>query len=543
MTVMRPDPGRPLRTDCASVRFLDQVLRDTGPTAAPPICRTTPHRRRMEWALLLQGRLSEIVDRGSDTTGPTTTPETVLALTYAGRIGDAHARLAALPAPDSRDPQRTFVDAALALVAGSRSQALDLLEQTVHLGRRTAAALTPFYEATFALGVLMHHDAAAAGATIEGRLPHWRHDGNLAAVEWGQTVLGWSALCLGEPDRARSELRDAVRGMQRAGRALQLPLAAALLAEAAARCGDLVESYTAADTAYESACATGFYAGLVRAVRSHPAILSRQRGRFTADDRWHRLIACPSTPAFPSRVTTPAGVVHLRLRPFGPRPDVELNGRPLGIRRLKVLELVACLAAHPGGLSRAELREMLMPEADSRVGANHLRQVTYRFRAATGVTPHLSAFGRVTLPTEVVVTADDVVLEQEAALVSIGPVSARLAQLTTLLELYAGPYLAGSTLPWARLRRDQLEVVREEAWLEIVHLLLDAGRTQEARRECVDILARNELCDPAYRLLARMDGAGRVRGRATRALGRVGLVPGDIRRLVGSPLRTGMPDS
>jgi hypothetical protein len=65
----------------------------------------------------------------------------------------------------------------------------------------------------------------------------------------------------------------------------------------------------------------------------------------------------------------------------------------------------------------------------------------------------------------------------------------RVLRLRSTLDLVEGPYLGGSNLDWAEERRIHLDAVQEEGRLELVRLLLELGRPEEARTECDALLA------------------------------------------------------
>jgi DNA-binding SARP family transcriptional activator len=121
--------------------------------------------------------------------------------------------------------------------------------------------------------------------------------------------------------------------------------------------------------------------------------------------------------------------------------------------------------------------------------------------------------------------------------------------LSGALDLVCGPYLQNSSLAWACDRRYYLDLVWEEASLELAELLTEAGRMTEARDRCEQTLAVNPYSEPVYRLLLRIErysgtpsSAMAVYRRAIAALKEIGLEPGpQIRDELGftlsSPIR------
>lgn len=99
--------------------------------------------------------------------------------------------------------------------------------------------------------------------------------------------------------------------------------------------------------------------------------------------------------------------------------------------------------------------------------------------------------------------------------------------------------MGGSNLSWAEERRHHLDVVQEEARLELARLLVELGQPEQAREECEQLLALNRYSDPGYRLLVQIEhtigsesSVLAAYRRAVAALQELGLGPGDARRLL-----------
>ncbi|GAA0985770.1 hypothetical protein GCM10009555_061820 [Acrocarpospora macrocephala] len=519
-----------------AVRFLVEVSCGESPAEPPQGDDWDLHEQSLSWALFVQGRIGDITRLAPGDGRPLYNPDVVLAYAYTGRLPLARRMWSRIPHEVRVTAHARFAESLLVYAEGDRDHALELLEDTVAEGRRMGSFLTPYYEAMTAMALMRHHRAESARALLEDRVRRWARGDDAAVLEWGRMLLGWSYLEAGRNEKARALLVEAVDGMHRAGRHLQLPLAAACLAEAHARCGDLDASHRAAAMAYDVASSTGFFLGLVRAAWCYPDIQRREQARDRQDTRWRRLVVCPSAPAVPKRRRLGPAMVELHVQTFGGRPDLVLDGRALGVGRLKVIELVACLALHPGGVVRTELQRLLLPEADAGTGGNHFRQIMHKFRDATGIRLVSTDDGWVKVPGDASIYAADQLFEQEAAFARGLHVNARLPQLQAALSLVTGQYLGRSELTWVVERREHLEVVREEAQLEVVRLLIEGGRLEEARQESEDVLGRNRYCDPAYRLLAYIEKTAGAEEtayrRAASALGELGLRPGDTRRFL-----------
>jgi LuxR family transcriptional regulator, maltose regulon positive regulatory protein len=285
------------------------------------------------------------------------------------------------------------------------------------------------------------------------------------------------------------------------------------------------------------------FAVLVQAVHLFPDVQRRQLARSPEDSRWRRLVVAPSVRRRPHAALPEVTGGTLVLQPFGRQRDLIVDGEPARIGRTKILELVACLSLHPRGIDRFELQRRLFPEADQRSGGNHFRQIAHKLRHTTNV--NLERKGNlVLLPTSLAFTANDIESERILGLASAFSGQERRERLEAGLALAVGPYLEGSSLPWVEERRNYLDLVYEEARLELATLLLELGEPDAARQECETVLETNRYSDPSYRILV---GIERKVGsessvlatyrRATEALTELGLRPGDARRL----LQRGMP--
>jgi two-component SAPR family response regulator len=216
------------------------------------------------------------------------------------------------------------------------------------------------------------------------------------------------------------------------------------------------------------------------------------------------------------------------------------------VGRIKVLELVAILASHPRGLDRFELQQRLFPETDQRNGGNHFRQIAHKLKQSAGITLDRRA-NSVVLSASVSVVAVDAEFEKIIELASYATGHERADQLQAALSLVSGPYLESSVLSWVEERRNSLDLVREEAGLELARLLLQLDRHPEARSACEKVLAVNKYADGAYRILMQIErrvgsesAALAVFRRARESLNELGLRPGDAAGLL-SPAKVRTP--
>jgi LuxR family transcriptional regulator, maltose regulon positive regulatory protein len=237
---------------------------------------------------------------------------------------------------------------------------------------------------------------------------------------------------------------------------------------------------------------------------------------------------------------------RLRVLPFGPDRDLELDGRRLGIGRLKVIELASFLALNPHGIPRSEISRQLFPDSEPGHAGNHFRQVAHKLRIASGIPVIRRHPNLVALPDSVQLDSADAHLE----VLNAGAQKswAGMKELRDALGQIHGHYLEESRLVWAEQRRYRIDVIEEEARLTLAQMLAGQGQYQMARDQCELVLTRNRYSDSAYRLLVSIErSAGSevscmaVYRRAAEALQEIGLRPGDARRLfqTDSPAEAG----
>jgi LuxR family maltose regulon positive regulatory protein len=526
------------------VRYMIEVTIATRPVP-PPDARDLPDvERLLSWGLFLQGRLGELARMGpADDTAAVLNPNIVLAPAFLENAAAAGALWQRVP-PEIRERAHSqFIVAMIALSTRDHAQARWHLEQAVADSQREGFSLQPVYEIFLGYLYLTDHGPEAAIARLEAVLEELSRTGQAAYAEMAQCFLGLAYLRADRVTEARLILGESVASMSRCQRRLLLPMAAAGLSEAEARLGHAHAASEAAELAYHVSMLTCTFSVLVQAVHLFPDIQRRQLASSPEDSRWRRLVVAPSVRQPPPALQPDATGATLVLQPFGRQRDLIVDGQPARIGRTKILELVACLSLHPKGIDRFELQRRLFPEADQRSGGNHFRQIAHKLRHTTNV--NLERRGNlVLLPASLAFTAND--LESERILRSASAFAGqeRRARLEQGLALSYGPYLEGSTLPWVEERRNYLDLVFEEARLELATLYLELGEPDAARQECETVLETNRYSDPSYRILV---GIERKVGsessvlatyrRATEALTELGLRPGDARRL----LQRGMP--
>jgi LuxR family transcriptional regulator, maltose regulon positive regulatory protein len=528
------------------VRYMIEVTVSTRPIT-PPDARDLPDvDRQLSWGLFLQGRLGELARLGAlDDESPVVNPNIVLSAAF-HEDSEAAAKLWNRVPHEIRERAHSqFIEAMLALVNNDHVLARARMHAAMTDSQRSGFSLLPVYEIFMGYVLLTDEGPDPAITLLEPVLAEMSRTGQTAYVEMAQCFLGLAYLRADRTEEARLILRDAVASMSQCQRRLLLSMAAAGLSEAEARLGNAEAAAKAAEHAYHVSMLTGTFSVLIQAVRQFPEIQRRELARNPEDSRWRRLVVTPSARPHPDGATRPVGDAErvLVLQPFGRQRDLLIDGEPANIGRTKILELVACLSLHPHGIDRFELQQRLFPEADQRSGGNHFRQIAHKLRHSTDV--NLERKGNlVCLPRNLSFTANDMAAERMLVTASALPGQERRARLEAGLALACGPYLEGSSLAWVEERRNYLDLVLEEARLELATLYLELGDPASARAVCETVIETNRYSDPAYRVLVEIErkvgsesSALAVYRRATEALAELGLRPGDARHL----LQRGVP--
>ena len=526
------------------VRYMIEVTMATRPVPPPDAGDVPDVERLLSWGLFLQGRLGELARLGPvDDATAVLNPNVVLASAFLENTEEAAALWQRVPPEIRERPHSQFIAAMIALSSGDHAEARRLLDQAVADSQRSGFSLEAVYEIFLGYLQLTDDGPEKAITRLEAVLEEMSRTGQSAYAEMAQCFLGLAYLRADRVTQARLILGEAVASMSRSQRRLLLPLAAVGLSEAEAQLGDAEAASKAAELAYHMSMLTRTFSILVQAVRLFPDVQRRQLARSPDDSRWRRLVVTPSVRRRLPVVQPETTSATLVLQPFGRERDLIVDGKAVKVGRMKILELVACLALHPRGIDRFELQRRLFPEADQRNGGNHFRQITHKLRHTTGV--NIKRTGNlILLPGSLAFTANDV--ESERILDSASAFSGqeRRARLEAGLALACGAYLEGSSLPWVEERRNYLDLVYEEARLELATLYLELGEPDAARAMCETVLETNRYSDPAYRILVGIErkvgsesSVLAMYRRATEALTELGLQPGDARRL----LQRGMP--
>jgi hypothetical protein len=514
-----------------AVRFMIEATSHIDP-ALPPrrMASADLAARQVTWGLLIQGRLGEVIGTaGPRGDGAVVDTNLLLALAARGDVESAWPLWDLIPDHMRARAQTSFVQAWLLLADGDTAGALKAVEAALTESRESGFGFYPAYRVFCARVLLSMGHSSEAGALLDQVMPTIEARGNRYLVEWGQMLIGLRYLLGDEPEEAAAVLREAVHSMRRAQRLLFLPTTCLYLSDAEARLGHRDVAHDLAATAVDVTDATGGRGLLAIALRDVPDVADRERAASASDPRWKQLLAGPAAVTRLRHRT--AASRSIDLQPFGAYPDLTVDGAPLSVHRLKVIELVAYLTLHPHGVDRGELQRSLFPDVDQRRGGNHFRQIAHKLHQLTGIRLARGSEGRVNWPEDTALDSLDARLERTVTEARSLEDADRLAQLRLVLNAIPGPYLARSVLPWAEHRRYQLDAVREEALLEITRLHAGLGDPVAAHESAELLLKLNPLCIEAYRYL-QGPGTGplpaAIYRRAVQALEEMALSPSEI---------------
>jgi DNA-binding SARP family transcriptional activator len=455
------------------------------------------------------GRLPDVdPETASSWVAAVDTPWRIGALRAMGRTQQALELYRETP-PDTWSPAWThgIVGAEVMIDLGDADRAREVLARGRALIDQTGSIvftmLNRLIEAK--LELRLERDPAAALAILDELEPDARRYDFLE--EQLETWRGL-ALLMSTPDADAVEpLERAVASMRRSGRILELPTAAALLAEAHWRRGDEDAADRAADLALEAAREQGSNHHLLAALADFPAVVARRLDAEPgADSPWHAIGRALMVRGVALDVR-PATAVHIC--DLG-RPGLVVDGRDARPRIAKSVALLAYLQAAPG--HEAQRGELLDALFDGRADASaraYLRQAVHRLREVLpeGTGPSFDG-SRLRFEAKPALTGDVARVESLLAEASRLQGDERLATLREALELLdRGEYLEGVDAPWVAERRERLAALRADARLEAGRLELAAGRYGAASALGEAVLADDPFRESAWRLLMRAAGA------------------------------------
>jgi DNA-binding SARP family transcriptional activator len=549
-----------------AIKFELKVLRGRTP-ATPP--RGTHWSELMErivsWALLVQGRLDDLtamLPSGGDWPPANyfRTPHPLLGFVWRGDLARARTLISQVPEGIRNGVHSDFWyfhEAWLCWAEGDLPAALIAAKSAVEHSSLTGFGWEPCFDVMTGFLMTLQGQHLDAEAVLDESLSRSTALGNAAYVEWARTFKGLTLMRENQNEKAAQQLRMAWDGMHRSRRLLFAPFAGIFRSEVEWRLGNEDLAQQIADEAYEAAAEMGAVFILRRALELVPNVIERQITREKASDRWRRIQGLRTPRPAVARLEPPMAIVdrdgqdrkgglevRLEIQPFGEETDIIIDGRSASVRRLKVIEVAACLTLHPEGISRRQLQGKLFPDTDQRRGGNHFRQIVYKLRSYTGISPLRSDNGVVTWPADVSATSADLEFERLLAEASNLSGTERLESLSSALRLVRGSYLQDSSLDWVETRRCELEVMHTSALVEAAEVALGLRYMDEAREYAERALASDPYSEAAYRALIRVeaavgvpDAALTVYRRLTEALADLNLRPDGVTEALVHKLR------
>ncbi|HWH25042.1 MAG TPA: hypothetical protein VNT53_00145 [Pseudolysinimonas sp.] len=504
----------------AEARFAIDVVSGEDAVSPPGAGSWSDNDRLVSWALMLQGRVGALVDMLPlpdhwPPSSPFTTPHPIMGLLWQGDIARAHELLAEVPEETRQRIHPVlwlFLDTWMHIVEKRPADALSAAERGVVLCRRMSDGMRPVFQvlqgaALLALGRVEDAERELDLALATTRLLELR-----AYSEWADTFRAIAILRRGNVESARATLREVVAAMQRSNRRMLLPLAAAALAECDRLVGDEPAAQLAATLAGSAADETQgrwlfAFLGDILPSTATPAAVTPA---ITTEPReW----------AETRLVASDVVISDVRIQPFGATPDIIVDGVPMGVRRLKVLELAALLCLHPSGVSRESMQLRLFPESDRGKSGNYFRQIVHNMRSATTLTLSRAANGNVGWDERLRVVSDDVEFEQRVHELSAEEPEDGMQARAELLALAPAAYLVRSDLEWADERRYTIDSLREELASDLAMLALKAGEWDLVRSSAELALAINPYSEAVHRALIEAELAA-GRGAAAKAAAR-----------------------
>ncbi|MFG3658589.1 BTAD domain-containing putative transcriptional regulator [Streptomyces sp. NPDC047706] len=319
--------------------------------------------------------------------------------------------------------------------------------------------------------------------------------------------LMWSGLSMLRQNRdaeAHEYLAECLRSMQKGDRHLDLPIAAAYLAEAQWRLGREDESDATADLALVSASTHGTQHLLLTALADVPSVAARaadtKSSRMSA---WHEILAVLSG-QYPVRVNV--STPRLVLEEFG-EPTLTVDGGLTQPRLTKSVELLSYLLRAPERrASREELLGALFGGRNDAAGRSYLRQALYRLREVLpdGLGPAQDGdVFQLVGPGLAMGSA-----QQAVDLVAQAGRQDGETRLQTLLRALSsaekGPYLATVSSEWVTERRAVLAETFLSARIDAARLAYRMNRYREAKGLVDQVLREDPYREQAWQLAIRL---------------------------------------
>ena len=357
------------------VRYELEVLSGSRPVTPPTGVDWSDMERVMSYGLLMQGRLDQLLEMlpsDSDWANPGfyRTPHPLLGLVWRGELDRARALLDRVPyevRSQSHVDNWCFHEAWLSWAENDAGAMLAAAESAVRHSREAGRGAESCLQVVRALALLELDRVDEASTVLVESIARSRHDGVVAYAEWGQTFLGLALMANERPVEAAQVLQEAFDGMLAAERRLYAAAHRPLpLGGVGADRGGRAGQTGCGRRVRRQAERTSSQFVLERGLRHVPAVVDRHISN-DPHSRWRRLLLARLAEADEKAIVLPDAArrrVFIEIQTLGDAPDILVDGRAVGARRIKLLELATLLALNPRGLSRDSVQRRLFPDAD-----------------------------------------------------------------------------------------------------------------------------------------------------------------------------------
>ncbi len=335
-----------------------------------------------------------------------------------------------------------------------------------------------------------------------------------------QLEMGRLALAEGNPLEAIAHLEGAAYRFDDGGQRVEGTQAHLVLAIAYHTEGDEKAALTHLGHAFRLASDLGSWHPLVVAGRKAKGLLGAAQSNPEIGDQASRLLRHilqfeRDIPALRRRLrqqasTIPFAPPRLTIQALG-RAQVTVDGKPVTSTDWQAQvarDLFFCLLAHPDGLTKEEVGDLLWPRGSAGQLKLNFKKTIYRLRRALGQEVVLFDEDRYRFNRGLDYEYDvEAFLGKLAQAETATDTAARAAAYEAAIRLYKGPYLPEVGGTWAWAERERLERAYTETILKLAELHLEANEYDLALDYCQRALAEDPCLEEAHRLAMRAHAA------------------------------------